>query len=58
MTLNWEKTCEIIHFAGGLGQLGTGLAKLLRKKYGTENIILSDIIKPSQDILENGTKKL
>jgi len=39
---------------GGLGQLGTGLAKLLRKKYGTENIILSDIIKPSQEILDNG----
>ena len=39
---------------GGLGQLGTGLAKLLRKKYGTENIILSDIIKPSQEVLDNG----
>merc|ERR1712029_9279 len=39
---------------GGLGQLGTGLAKFLRKKYGTENIILSDIIKPSQEILDNG----
>ena len=34
--------------------MGTGLAKLLRKKYGTENIILSDIIKPSQEILDNG----
>jgi len=39
---------------GGLGQLGTGLAKLLRKQYGTENIILSDIIRPKKDILENG----
>ena len=42
---------------GGLGQLGTGLAKLLRKQYGTENIILSDIIRPKKDILENGKLK-
>ena len=41
-------------FSGGLGQLGTGLAKLLRTKYGTENIILSDIIRPQKDILNNG----
>jgi threonine 3-dehydrogenase len=39
---------------GGLGQLGTGLAKLLRTQYGTENIILSDIIRPKKDIVENG----
>lgn len=39
---------------GGLGQLGTGLAKLLRKKYGTENIILSDIIRPSKEVIEDG----
>jgi len=39
---------------GGLGQLGTGLAKLLRKEYGTENIILSDIIRPSKEVLEDG----
>jgi threonine 3-dehydrogenase len=47
-------TIFILFFTGGLGQLGTGLAKLLRKKYGTENIILSDIIKPSKEILDNG----
>ena len=34
--------------------MGTGLAKLLRKKYGTENIILSDIIKPSKEVLDDG----
>lgn len=39
---------------GGLGQLGTGLASILRKKYGTENIILSDIIRPSKELLDNG----
>ena len=44
----------LLSFTGGLGQLGTGLAKLLRKKYGTENIILSDIIKPSKEVLDDG----
>ena len=44
----------IFPFLGGLGQLGTGLAKLLRKEYGTENIILSDIIRPSKEVLEDG----
>lgn len=39
---------------GGLGQLGIELAKLLRGQYGVENVILSDIIKPSQSIVESG----
>lgn len=39
---------------GGLGQLGTGLAKLLRGKYGTENVILSDIIMPDRTVIDNG----
>eukprot|EP00096_Caligus_rogercresseyi_P008470 TRINITY_DN2730_c0_g1_i2.p1 TRINITY_DN2730_c0_g1~~TRINITY_DN2730_c0_g1_i2.p1 ORF type:complete len:358 (-),score=51.30 TRINITY_DN2730_c0_g1_i2:7-1080(-) len=39
---------------GGLGQLGTGLARRLRKKFGKNNVILSDIIKPSAEALENG----
>ena len=46
-----------ILISGGLGQLGTGLAKLLRTKYGTDNIILSDIIRPKKDILDNGKFK-
>jgi hypothetical protein len=41
-------------FSGGLGQLGTGLAKLMRKQFGRENVILSDIIRPSKEILDNG----
>ena len=45
---------SMLLFLGGLGQLGTGLAKLLRTQYGTENIILSDIIRPKKDIVENG----
>lgn len=39
---------------GGLGQLGAETAKLLRSKYGAENVILSDIIKPSQQVLDDG----
>lgn len=39
---------------GGLGQLGTACAQLLRAKYGQENVILSDIIKPSQQIADAG----
>ena len=37
---------------GGLGQLGTGLAKQLRKIYGRDNIILSDIA-PYSDSNDN-----
>nr|XP_015203920.1 PREDICTED: L-threonine 3-dehydrogenase, mitochondrial-like isoform X2 [Lepisosteus oculatus] len=39
---------------GGLGQLGIGLARLLRKQYGTENVILSDIKKPSDEVYKSG----
>jgi len=39
---------------GGLGQLGTGLAKLLRKNFGRENVILSDIIKPTDEMIADG----
>ncbi|KAJ8289440.1 hypothetical protein GJAV_G00001340 [Gymnothorax javanicus] len=39
---------------GGLGQLGVGLAQLLRKQYGTNNVILSDIKKPPQEVFNSG----
>jgi hypothetical protein len=39
---------------GGLGQLGLTMAKLLRSKYGDENVLLSDIIKPNQEIVDSG----
>ncbi|XP_017788861.1 PREDICTED: L-threonine 3-dehydrogenase, mitochondrial [Habropoda laboriosa] len=48
-----EKSPRIL-ITGGLGQLGTECAKLLRKKYGSENVILSDIIKPTEESLSNG----
>ena len=39
---------------GGLGQLGTGLAKILRQKYGRNNVILSDILQPSSQVVNAG----
>ncbi|XP_057380562.1 L-threonine 3-dehydrogenase, mitochondrial-like [Daphnia carinata] len=38
-----------ILITGGLGQLATGLAKILREKYGKDNVIISDILKPSKE---------
>lgn len=43
-----------ILITGGLGQLGIECAKLLRSQYGDDNVILSDIIKPSQAVIESG----
>ncbi|XP_036216789.1 L-threonine 3-dehydrogenase, mitochondrial [Bactrocera oleae] len=39
---------------GGLGQLGMECAKLLRSQYGADSVVLSDIIKPSQEVIESG----
>ncbi|NWH48189.1 TDH protein, partial [Fregata magnificens] len=39
---------------GGLGQLGVGLAKLLRKHFGKNNVILSDIRKPADSVFYSG----
>uniref|UniRef100_A0A671SNZ5 NAD-dependent epimerase/dehydratase domain-containing protein n=1 Tax=Sinocyclocheilus anshuiensis TaxID=1608454 RepID=A0A671SNZ5_9TELE len=39
---------------GGLGQLGVGLAKLLRKQFGKYNVILSDIRKPRAHVYQSG----
>ncbi|XP_062862820.1 L-threonine dehydrogenase 2 [Trichomycterus rosablanca] len=39
---------------GGLGQLGVGLAQMLRQQYGRENVILSDIKKPPAEVFDMG----
>ncbi|XP_042177284.1 L-threonine 3-dehydrogenase, mitochondrial-like isoform X2 [Oncorhynchus tshawytscha] len=39
---------------GGLGQLGVGLAKRLRKRFGNKNVILSDIRKPPSHVFYSG----
>ncbi|KAI0243625.1 hypothetical protein L0F63_003373, partial [Massospora cicadina] len=39
---------------GSLGQLGLGLTKTLREKYGPGNVIASDIRKPTSAFLDSG----
>ncbi|EHA98220.1 L-threonine 3-dehydrogenase, mitochondrial [Heterocephalus glaber] len=39
---------------GGLGQLGMGLANLLRNRFGKDNVILSDIKKPPSHVFCSG----
>jgi len=39
---------------GGLGQLGTGLARELRAMHGADSVVLSDIIKPGDEELAKG----
>ncbi|KOB78152.1 L-threonine dehydrogenase [Operophtera brumata] len=43
-----------ILITGGLGQLGVECAKYLREKYGRNQVILSDIIKPTEEIVSDG----
>lgn len=43
-----------LFYLGGLGQLGIECAKLMRSKYGNESVILSDIIKPNQTLIQGG----
>ncbi|XP_055144302.2 L-threonine 3-dehydrogenase, mitochondrial isoform X1 [Symphalangus syndactylus] len=40
--------------ARGLGQLGVGLANLLRKRFGKDSVILSDIRKPPDHVFHSG----
>lgn len=49
-----EAGCPRILITGGLGQLGLGLASLLRKRYGKDNVILSDIKKAPSHIFCSG----
>ncbi|XP_078490647.1 L-threonine 3-dehydrogenase, mitochondrial [Ciona intestinalis] len=43
-----------IIITGGLGQLGQGLAKKLRSKYGRDNVLLTDIRIPDKSIVKQG----
>lgn len=43
-----------ILITGGLGQLGLGLAHYLRAIYGPTSVILSDIIKPTEEVARSG----
>lgn len=39
---------------GSLGQLGTGLAQVMRKRYGVNNVFMSDILKAPPHVAESG----
>jgi threonine 3-dehydrogenase len=39
---------------GGLGQLGSGLARLLGSRFGNDNIIISDISRPANSFHKSG----
>lgn len=43
-----------ILITGGLGQLGVGLASLLRKRFGKDSVVLSDIRKPPDHVFHSG----
>jgi len=43
-----------ILITGSLGQIGTELSSLLRKKYGAENVIASDVRQPDQKLASEG----
>lgn len=43
-----------ILITGGLGQLGTGLARILRERYGRESVLLTDIVKAPSHIKASG----
>ncbi|KAM3871308.1 L-threonine dehydrogenase 2 [Diretmus argenteus] len=59
---NSQETCSSmpprenprVLITGGLGQLGVGLAQILRRLYGRENVILSDIKKPPAHVFSSG----
>ncbi|KAJ9593243.1 hypothetical protein L9F63_015189, partial [Diploptera punctata] len=43
-----------ILITGSLGQLGVEVARFFRNIYGRENVIMSDIIKPSREVCDEG----
>ena len=49
-----QKQSPRVLITGSLGQLGPGLARKLRMRYGPENVIMSDIIRAPKEILDAG----
>ncbi|CAF4676055.1 unnamed protein product, partial [Rotaria socialis] len=44
-----------VMFECGCGQLGIPLAKQLWQRYGVDHVILSDIVRPTDEIYQEGT---
>jgi nucleoside-diphosphate-sugar epimerase len=43
-----------ILITGAAGQIGSELAVRLREKYGPSNVVVSDVVRPSEDLLASG----
>merc|ERR1711990_1167114 len=56
-TLKQIQRAPRVLITGGGGQLGPGLAKLLRQSYGSDNVILTDVRKPNNPEHFNGPFK-
>jgi hypothetical protein len=44
-----------VELSGSLGQLGVEVARFLRDIYGRDSVIMSDIIKPSNQVFNEGS---
>lgn len=49
-----KKASPRVLITGGLGQVGTDLATVLRKKYGNDHVVVTDIRKPGEGVLSEG----
>lgn len=45
---------KTILITGGLGQIGTELSTYLRQAYGTNNVIVTDVVKKDSPVVESG----
>ncbi|KAJ9445450.1 threonine 3-dehydrogenase [Diplonema papillatum] len=48
------KTAPRVLITGCMGQVGTALVRLLRFKYGTDNVIATDVVVPSKEFYHDG----
>ncbi|KAH9426863.1 L-threonine dehydrogenase [Dermatophagoides pteronyssinus] len=53
-TVTYSSNKPRVLITGSFGQLGFGLAKLIRNRYGRDNVIMTDIVKPQTDIIASG----
>ncbi|KAF7488512.1 L-threonine 3-dehydrogenase [Sarcoptes scabiei] len=49
-----KKSKPRVLITGSFGQLGFGLASLMRKRFGRDNVIMSDIVKPQASVINSG----
>ena len=49
---------QTILITGGLGQIGTELSSYLRREYGAEHVILTDVVQKDSPAVEAGPFEL